>query len=108
MSPRRPRHSVTVQIGGEKHVLRSDAPPEYTRACATHLDGVLRALPGFPTLEPHRAAILAALSITDELFRAREEMHRLQEEVSRRAEEMAEILERAAGETAPPGEAPAG
>jgi cell division protein ZapA len=108
VSRRRPRHSVTVQIGGEKHVLRSDAPPEYTRACAAHLDAVLRGLPGFQALEPHRAAILAALSITDELFRAREEVRRLRDEMGRRAEEMTEILERAAGGEGPPGEAPAG
>ena len=93
-----PRHTVTVQILGAKHVLRSDAPPEYTRACAAHLDSVLRALPGFSELDPHRAAILAALSITDELFRAREEVRLLREELARRAAELAEALESASGE----------
>jgi len=93
-----PRHTVTVQIVGERHVLRSDAPPEYTRACAAHLDAVLRALPGFSGLDPHRAAILAALSITDELFRAREEVKLLREELARRASELAEALESAAAE----------
>lgn len=103
MSPRKPspRFRVTVQIGGEKHVLRSDAPPDYTRACAAHVDTVLRELPDSPALEPGRAAILAALSITDELFRAREEVRRLRAEMERRADEMAEILERAAGEERP-------
>jgi cell division protein ZapA len=76
-----PRPPVTVEIGGERHVLRSDVSPEYTRAVAEHLDAAMRALPSFPTLEPYRAAILAALSITDELFRAREEVERLREEI---------------------------
>lgn len=99
MSRRRqaPRHAVTVQIGGEKHVLRSDAPPEYTRACAAHLDATLRELPGYPSLDPHRAAVLAALSITDELFRAREELQRLRDEGVRRADALADVLEDAAG-----------
>lgn len=88
-----PRHKVTVEIGGEKHVLRSDVPPEYTRAVAAHVDTTLRALPGFATLEPHRAAILAALSITDELLRAREEIRFLREDAERRTVAAAELLE---------------
>ena len=84
------RHSVTVEIAGEKHVLRSELAPEQTRAVAAHVDTTIRALPGFQTLEPFRAATLAALSITDELFRVREELRRLRAEnavlVSRTAE----------------------
>ena len=98
--PRRPpppRHTVTVEIAGEKHVLRSDVTPEYTRAVASHVDATIRALPGFQTLEPFRAATLAALSITDELFRAREEIKRLREEASERAAAIAESLEEAEG-----------
>jgi cell division protein ZapA (FtsZ GTPase activity inhibitor) len=101
--PRRPpppRHTVAVEIAGEKHVLRSDVPPEYTRAVAAHVDATIRALPGFQTLEPFRAATLAALSITDELFRAREEIKRLREEASDRAEAQADVLEAAEAATA--------
>jgi len=96
--PRRPpppRHTVAVEIAGEKHVLRSDVPPEYTRAVAAHVDATIRALPGFQTLEPFRAATLAALSITDELFRAREEIRRLRDETERRTAELADVLEAA-------------
>jgi cell division protein ZapA (FtsZ GTPase activity inhibitor) len=93
--PAPPRHTVAVEIAGEKHVLRSDVPPEYTRAVAAHVDATIRALPGFQTLEPFRAATLAALSITDELFRAREEIKRLREEASDRAEALADVLEAA-------------
>jgi cell division protein ZapA len=85
--------SVTVEIAGEKHVLRSDASPEYTRAVAAHLDATIRALPGFGTLEPFRAATLAALSITDELFRLQEQLQSLREEVERRTTELAALLE---------------
>jgi len=100
VSPRKPqpsRHTVTVEIAGEKHVLRSDVPPEYTRAVAEHLDGMIRALPSYPTLEPFRAATLAALSITDELFKAREEIARLRELIERGTAEVAELLEEAVG-----------
>jgi cell division protein ZapA (FtsZ GTPase activity inhibitor) len=86
---------VAVEIAGEKHVLRSDVPPEYTRAVAAHVDATIRALPGFQTLEPFRAATLAALSITDELFRARDELRRLRDEAERRTGELADLLEAA-------------
>lgn len=96
--PRRPpppRHTVAVEIAGEKHVLRSDVPPEYTRKVASHVDATIRALPGFQTLEPFRAATLAALSITDELLRARDEIRRLREEADERTHALADILEAA-------------
>jgi cell division protein ZapA (FtsZ GTPase activity inhibitor) len=99
--PRRPpppRHTVAVEIAGEKHVLRSDVPPEYTRKVAGHVDATIRALPGFQTLEPFRAATLAALSITDELLRARDEIRRLREEADARTHALADLLE--AAETA--------
>lgn len=91
--PPAPRQSVTVEIAGERHVLRSDMPPEYTRAVAQHLDDTIRALPSFPTLEPFRASILAALSITDELFRARQEIDRLRAEIDRKTDQIAAVLE---------------
>jgi cell division protein ZapA (FtsZ GTPase activity inhibitor) len=100
MSPRKPppqRYTVAVEIAGERHVLRSDVSPERTRAVAAHVDETIRALPSFANLEPHRAAILASLSITDELIRAREEIERLQTEIERRTAEVAELLEDAAG-----------
>ena len=92
-----PRNSVTVEIAGEKHVLRSDAPMEYTHSVAAHVDGTIRSLGKVDALEPHRTAILAAMVITDELFRTREELRALREEVERRATLLADRLERAAG-----------
>ena len=94
--PRKPlttRYTVAVEIAGERHVLRSDVPPERTRAVAAHVDETIRSLPSFPALEPFRAAILASLSITDDLFRAREEIERLRAEIDRRTAEVADLLE---------------
>jgi cell division protein ZapA len=106
----RPRHTVTVSIAGEKHVLRSDAPPEYTRAVAEHVDRTVSALGDKQPLQPHRTAILAALFITDELFRARRELEQLREVVGGRAQALAERLERAVRPSPPAdrGESPSG
>jgi cell division protein ZapA len=57
---------------GEEYTLRSDASPEHTRAVAEHVDRAIRqVMSSASAVETHKAAILAALQITDELFRAR-------------------------------------
>ena len=65
--------SVKVEILGESYAIRSDAAPEHTRAVAEHLDRSIRQiLAGGSVIETNRAAILAALQITSELFLERE------------------------------------
>lgn len=67
------RHAVKVTIGGEEFTVRSTEAPEYTRAVAAHLDQALgRIRASLPTVEAHKAAILAGLAVTDELFQARQ------------------------------------
>lgn len=91
----RNRQSVTVEIAGERHVLRSDASIEYTESVAAHVDSTIRTLSAGSMLEPHRAAILAALTVTDELFRTRAELAALREEIVRRSSRVAYLLEQA-------------
>ena len=67
------KHSVKVEILGESYAIRTEAAPEHTRAVAQHLDRSIRQiLAGGSVIEANRAAILAALQITSELFEARE------------------------------------
>ncbi|HUQ45749.1 MAG TPA: cell division protein ZapA [Gemmatimonadaceae bacterium] len=67
------KHSVKVEILGESYAIRTEAPPEHTKAVAEHLDGAIRRiLAGGSVIEVNRAAILAALQITSELFEARD------------------------------------
>ena len=85
------RHVVKVVIVGEEYAIRSDATPEHTRAVAQYVDqSIRRVMNAAMVMEPHKAAILAALQITDELFRARastqgmtEALHGLSGEVRR-------------------------
>ena len=66
------KHSTRVTICGEDYTLKSDVPPERTRAVAAYVDAAIRQVMGSAAVvESHKAAILAALSITDELFRER-------------------------------------
>lgn len=66
------KHSVKVTIAGEEYTIRTDAPAEHTHAVAKYVDEIIRGiLHGGALIETQRAAILAALQITDELFRER-------------------------------------
>ena len=66
------RNVAKVNIVGEEYTIRSEAPPEHTRAVANYLDREIRKVLGANALiETHKAAILAAMSITDELIRER-------------------------------------
>ena len=65
--------AVKVTIAGEEYSLKSDATPEHARAVADHVDQTLKSVMDSGTVvETHRAAILAALQITDQLFRSRQ------------------------------------
>lgn len=79
MSPK--KTLVKVTIGNEEYTLKSDRPAEYTQAVAEHVDRALKeAQSAGKMVEWHKAAVLAALAITDELFQAR----RAQGEMARR------------------------
>jgi cell division protein ZapA len=67
------KNSVKVEILGESYAIRSEAAPDHTRAVAEYLDKAIRQiLSTGSVIATNRAAILAALQITSELFQARE------------------------------------
>ena len=72
------RSSVKVTIVGQELTIRSDATAEHTREVAAYVDKTIRTIMNSgAVVESSRAAILAALQITDELFRARNAQHEL-------------------------------
>ena len=85
------KNAVRVVIGGEEYTVRSELPPEYTREVAAYLDAALkRVRDSLPMVESHKAAILAGLAITDELFQA----HRGDRDIANRLSAMADDLAR--------------
>ena len=88
------KSSVSVRIAGEEHTIRANAEPEYTRSCARYVDERISEIRGKGTvIETHKAAILAALSVTDELFQVRDELERLKKEVTSRTTNLVRRLE---------------
>jgi cell division protein ZapA (FtsZ GTPase activity inhibitor) len=87
------KQAVKVVIGGEEYSVRSEVPPEYTREVAAYLDAALkRVRDSLPMIETHKAAILAGLAITDELFQARREDRQIADRLTRMADEFARML----------------
>jgi cell division protein ZapA len=87
------RQAVKVTIGGEEYSVRSDLPPEYTREVAAYLDAALkRVRDSLPMVETHKAVILAALAITDELFQARRGDRQIADRLTQLADEFARML----------------
>ncbi len=83
--------AVRVTIFGEDYQIRTDLGDEYTRACALHVDEAIQeAHIGSHVSEVHKAAILAAMKITDELFRARRDKEILERAVRERLSDLTE------------------
>jgi cell division protein ZapA len=76
------RHVARVSIVGEEYTIRSEATPEHTKAVAGYLDREIRKVIAVnPLMEPHKAAILAAMQITDELFKERISSREVEEQL---------------------------
>ena len=98
------RHVARVSIVGEEYTIRSDATPEHTVAVAAYLDKEIRKVLGANALmETHKAAILAAMQVTDELFRERTTARVVEDEIRALGNEIRRWLPPAKRET-PTGE----
>lgn len=87
------KHAVRVVIGGEEYTVRSDLPPEYTREVAGYVDQALRkVLAQGGLVETHKAAILAALDITNELFQAKKGEREVAGRLAALADDFAKML----------------
>jgi cell division protein ZapA len=66
--------SVQVEIFGQLYSLKGKDDPLYIRELAAFVDAKMREVQkGTGTGDPHRVAILTALTISDELYRLRQE-----------------------------------
>ena len=65
---------IEVEILGQKYAIRSEASPEYVRELAAYVEERVAAIRGPSTgHDPARLLALAAIYITDELFRLRDD-----------------------------------
>jgi len=65
-----PQNRVDVEIFGEHYKLKGDATPEYMVRLARYVDQTMRrVMQRNPRLSVHKAAVLSAINIADELLK---------------------------------------
>ena len=86
---------IPVEIHGQRYPIRSTLDPEYVARLAAYVDEKIRAAAdSTPTGDSLRLAIIAALNIADELFRARDVNSLRDGELAERAGELERLLDR--------------
>lgn len=83
---------VKVRIVGDEYSIRTDQSADHTRAVAEHVDRTIRAIMEAGVNKTSKAAILAALQITDELFKEREGSDDVTREIRQLANDIRPLL----------------
>jgi cell division protein ZapA (FtsZ GTPase activity inhibitor) len=92
---------VELTLLGQTLTVRSEADPDYLRSLAAFLEERVAVLRKGGVRDPMMALSLAALDITDELFRAREDKARDEGAVGARIGALLQLLEQVAPREAP-------
>ncbi len=88
------KNRVEVEILGQKYTIRSEAAPDYVRELAAHVEQRAREIQG-PNLTQDRVKLLAlaALHITDELFRLKDQQATADRDTSARLGALSQLLD---------------
>jgi cell division protein ZapA len=91
---------VKVQIYGQSYTIVCDLEEAYVQQLAAYVDGKMQAITGMTsTVDTQKAAVLAALSIADELHSSRKEKGVREELLKEQAERCLTLVERALKQT---------
>lgn len=78
---------ITVEIFGEKHIVRGEGSREYIQELAREVDKKMRLIAQrLPRLSHHQVAVLTALNLADELAKMREEQETLMQLLGEKTE----------------------
>ena len=87
---------IELNLLGQTLAIRSEAPPDYLRRLAKYLEERVAQLKRSGVADPLTALSLAALDITDELFRAREDKKTDADDVGARIGALVALLDKVA------------
>jgi cell division protein ZapA (FtsZ GTPase activity inhibitor) len=87
---------IELNLLGQTLAIRSEAPPDYLRRLAKYLEERVAQLKRSGVADPLTALSLAALDITDELFRAREDKKTNADDVGARIGALVALLDKVA------------
>lgn len=89
---------VNVEIHGQRYPIRSGLDPDYVAELAAYVDEKMRlAANESPAGDTTKLAVLAALNIADEFFRACDEVQSDHATINRRAAALEHMLDLALG-----------
>ena len=87
---------VTVEIGGVRYPIRSGLDPAYVAELAAYVDEKVRAASeASPATDLLSVAVLVALNIADECFRARQQQSSSGSELQERALRLEQLVDQA-------------
>jgi cell division protein ZapA len=85
---------VQVDIHGQRYAVRSDLDPQYISELALFLDERMQsASRELSSADPLRIAVIAALNIVDELYRARADSAGSEQRLRLRAQEIERLVD---------------
>jgi cell division protein ZapA (FtsZ GTPase activity inhibitor) len=87
---------IELNLLGQTLTIRSEAAPDYLRRLAKYLEERVAQLKRSGVADPLTALSLAALDITDELFRMREDRKSDEDDVGARIGALVALLDRVA------------
>lgn len=87
---------VEFELLGQRFTVKSEAPADYVRELVAHVERTVSELRGEGNQDPVKLAVLAALYIADELFRAREARSQEAGEAARRVGALVQLLDKVA------------
>jgi cell division protein ZapA len=91
------KRQVTVQIAGQRFVLRTDSDEDEVKRLASYVEGRIRDIQRQTrTADTQAVATLAALQIAEELFGAREAQAALKKKIRDKGQALLQYLEREA------------
>ena len=89
---------ISVEIHGQQYPIRSGLDPQYVAELARYVDEKIRlASRETPAGDTLKLAVLAALNIADEYFRARDEERARHDSLTHRAGELERMVDLALG-----------
>lgn len=84
---------VEFELLGRRFTVKSEARPEYVRELVSHVEQTIKEIATAENQDPVKLAVLAALYISDELFRTREARSQDAVEAARRVAALVELLD---------------
>ena len=88
-----------MEIAGEEYTLRTNADEGYTLRCAALVNDRMEEIRGASGLDRTKGAILAALSLSDDILQQRAEAEKLRRSVDTEADALAQRLAEVLGDS---------